>query len=802
MTILSALTPRWRKVLADLWDNKMRTFLVVASIAVGIFAVGTIGHSFVIISQDMNVSYAAAQPANIEIWTSSFDDKLVDTIKDLPGVADAEGRAVIGIRLSDDGQTWKSHDLVALDDYAASSIYLRTPSEGKEIPGRHELVLEKNVFTNSDYQLGDQLTLQLTDGSVERSLPVTGIVLDQAGGGGDYTSQPKVFATMDTLEWVGQPRAFNRLLARISGDSNDQKNIDAVAKTIEDKLEKSGRPVFQTKLLKTHEHPMATTVEAMLAVQTALAIMIMLLSSSLIANTLNALLSQHLRQIGIMKLVGARSRQIMAMYLVLILAFGIIALLIAVPLGIIAGNGLAESLSSQLNIKIQGFRVIPEIVILQVLGALLIPLIAGIVPVNHGAKTTVRRAISDTGAGAGQSTANWLTHLGEWLRWLSRPVLLSIRNTFRRKGRLALTLFTLIMAGAIFIAVFNVQASLYGFLDQLGRHFIADVMVSFERPYRIAKVQQTLYELPFVEKVEGWTATTAEIMNPDGSVARNLTIIAPPADTPLIEPEIMAGRWILPGETQTVAVGDAIYDVFPDLQPGDTIALKVQGDKEEEWTVSGVFRFTNQLTDVFGYADYESIARMQTSPDQAPIFRIDTTAENLDEQREHARLVDEQLRAGGFSVSGVDAGLATLTDASEGINILIGFLFSMALLTALVGSIGLTGTMGMNVLERTREIGVMRAIGAVDSQIMKSVIVEGMVIGFMSWAAGAVLSFPISYVLLDFLSIAFSAPIPMFFTINGFIIWLVAVLALSAIASVIPARSAARLTIREVLAYE
>ena len=802
MTVLSALPPRWRKVRADLWDNKLRTILVIASIAVGVFAVGAIGHSFAILSQDMNVSYAAAQPANIEIWTDSFDDKMVETIKDLPGVANVEGRYVIGVRLSSDGEIWKSHDLVAIDDFTASAIYLRTPSEGKDVPGRHELVLEKNIFTNSDYQLGDQLYLQPADGSFERVLPVTGIILDQAGGGGDYTSQPKVFASMDTLEWIGQPRTYNRLLATISGDSNDQKNIEKVAETIEDRLERSGRPVFNSKLTKTHEHPMASTVNAMLAVQAALAVMIMLLSSTLIANTLNALLSQHLRQIGIMKLIGARSFQIIMMYLVLIIAFGAIALVFAIPLGVLAGNALAESLSSQLNIKIQGFRLIPQVVILQILGALLIPLIAGIIPVNNGAKTTVRRAIDDTAIGENQGAAGRLTHLGEWLHFISRPVLLSIRNTFRRKGRLALTLFTLIMAGAIFIAVFNMQASLYGFVDQLGRHFIADVMVSFDRPYRIAKVQQSLAEMPIVEKVEGWTATTAEILNPDGSVARDLTIIAPPADTPLVEPELINGRWIQPGETQTVAVGDAIYDVFPDIEPGDTISLKLANDKEEDWTVSGVFRFTNQLTNVFGYSDYESIARMQISPEQAPIFRIGTTAESLDEQIEHARLVDEHLRAAGFGVSSVEAGLATLTDASEAINILIGFLFSMALLTALVGSIGLTGTMGMNVLERTREIGVMRAIGAVDSAIMKSVIIEGLVIGFMSWVAGSMLSFPVSYVLLYFLSIAFSAPIPMHWTVNGFIIWLAAVLVLSALASILPARSAARLTIREVLAYE
>ena len=143
-----------------------------------------------------------------------------------------------------------------------------------------------------------------------------------------------------------------------------------------------------------------------------------------------------------------------------------------------------------------------------------------------------------------------------------------------------------------------------------------------------------------------------------------------------------------------------------------------------------------------------------------------------------------------------------MDQAAQAINILVGFLLAMALLTALVGSIGLTGTMGMNVLERTREIGVMRAIGAVDSEIMKSVIIEGTLIGLISWFFGALLSIPITYALLDILAVAFSAPIPVNFTADGFIIWLGAVLFLSVAASIIPARNAARLTIREVLAYE
>ena len=109
----------------------------------------------------------------------------------------------------------------------------------------------------------------------------------------------------------------------------------------------------------------------------------------------------------------------------------------------------------------------------------------------------------------------------------------------------------------------------------------------------------------------------------------------------------------------------------------------------------------------------------------------------------------------------------------------------------------------MNVLERTREIGVMRAIGAVDIEIMRTVILEGLSIGFISWMIGAVLSFPISVVLLRIISEAMiNSAMPLYFSANGFWIWLLGVLALATLASIIPARNAARLTIREVLAYE
>jgi putative ABC transport system permease protein len=127
----------------------------------------------------------------------------------------------------------------------------------------------------------------------------------------------------------------------------------------------------------------------------------------------------------------------------------------------------------------------------------------------------------------------------------------------------------------------------------------------------------------------------------------------------------------------------------------------------------------------------------------------------------------------------------------------------LAGLIALVGGLGLAGTMSMNVIERTREIGVMRAIGASDGAIRRLVIVEGLTIGALSWLLGAVLAVPVSKLFNDGVGIVFlSVPLTSVLSCNGFLIWLAGAMTLSTLASLLPAHSASRLTIREVLAYE
>ena len=121
----------------------------------------------------------------------------------------------------------------------------------------------------------------------------------------------------------------------------------------------------------------------------------------------------------------------------------------------------------------------------------------------------------------------------------------------------------------------------------------------------------------------------------------------------------------------------------------------------------------------------------------------------------------------------------------------------------MVGALGLAGTMSLNVLERTREIGVMRAIGARNGSIRGIVMSESMLIGVLSWAIATPLSFAMSAGFATLLGIAiFERPIPFSFDPRGVGIWLGIAIVISTFASLLPARRAARISVREALAYE
>jgi len=808
--------PRWKKVLADLFGNPTRSLLVVASITVGLFALGVIATLYAVISRDMRVSYAAVQPANIYIQTSLFDRDLLDTLEKLDGVQNVEGVRIASLRALNSAGQWKAIDMISYPDLGKMSLNQVRLAAGTWPPGDGEMVVEQHNLADVGAALGEMVTIERPSGKV-RKLKLVGVVLVLSlgafsGGGGFFDSPVEGFVTTETMDLLEQssPELFSGVYIRLAAGGDNPQVVRAAAAQAAQVLEDNGVTVISNTTRATTEHPNGYLVNAIVGVLLVLGLLVLFLSGFLITNTLQALLNQQMQQIGIMKTIGARRVQITGIYVLLILGFSAIAYAIAQPLAHVVSFALLRLIAVQLNFILQGEQPVWWVMAMQAALALLMPQAAAWLPVWNGARVSVQEALSGTRKDEiahqkqhRRSGAAQRAHPHR-LRLLSRPLLISLRNTFRRKGRLALTLITLTLGGAVFIATFNVQVSLDKYIELIHQYFLADVSVSLDQPYRTVEIEALLKDVPGVAQVEGWGVAQAELIQEDGSAGESVSLLAPPAGSSLIRPVLLKGRWIEPGDENAIVLNELFTARFPGLKVGDQLALRVNGE-DTRWVVVGLFQFAGKNGGYTAYTSYDYLSQLVNAPYKARMFEVAASQPGLSakEQDRLAKVVGDRLAAAGVTVTELSTSAYTSDIISGGFMVLVYFLLFLAALTALVGSIGLAGTMSMNVMERTREIGIMRAIGASDKILMRMVLTEGLLIGLISYVLGAILSFPISKVMADQISLAvFEAPSDFGFTLLGFIIWLVAVLVLSFLASVLPARSAARLTIREVLAYE
>jgi putative ABC transport system permease protein len=303
--------------------------------------------------------------------------------------------------------------------------------------------------------------------------------------------------------------------------------------------------------------------------------------------------------------------------------------------------------------------------------------------------------------------------------------------------------------------------------------------------------------------VEGWTEYTGTLVPENKDEAgTQVAFIAPPSTSTLIDPVITAGRWLTTGDENAIVIGNHLVNIFPDLKIGDWLTIKID-QKETRWQIVGVYSITGNTNVPLLYVNYEYLSQVVGAPGQVYSLRVLTDQHDTVSQRKISDQLQALYEAEGIGVTSSQLGAEFVRDQKSQTNVLVYFMLGMAVMIAIVGGLGLMGTMSINVLERTREIGVMRAIGASNMDIQGIVIVEGMVVGLISWLISIPLSIPITGILCYGVGMAIlTAPMPAVYGLTGIIAWLLFTVVLGTIASALPARRASRLTVRDTLAYE
>jgi putative ABC transport system permease protein len=790
---------RWRKVIRDLGTHRLRTTLVVLSIAVGVFAVGTIAGSDALLQTNLRDGYAASKPASAEIFTEPFAKELVGSVRRMPGIADAEGRRGVTVRLVTGPDGYREMMLTALPDFTHQRLDLVTPQRGTWPPGKGEVEIERSSLLLAGLEPGQRITVQTPDGKLHE-LDIAGIDHEVAAAPAFYVGRVFGHVTPDTLARLGFDDSYDELRVLVEDRSLDRAGVRAVVEDVTRRIEATGTKVFGSYVPEPGKHPANDLLQGFFLVLGIIGALSLVVSGFLVVNTVSAILAQQTRQIGVMKAIGARNDQIAGLYLGLVLGYALLSLAVALPIGALGAFGFTAFTANLANFDVTELAIPPRVFLLEIAVGLVVPLGAALVPIARGVRITVREAIASAGI-ADRFGRSRMDRLIQGIRGFGRPTLLSIRNTFRRKGRLVLTLAALTLGGAVFMSVFSVRASLEKTLETTLSYFAYDVQVELATNERADLLRTEALRVPGVVAAEPWRFASATLVKKDGSDGRTTFAFGLPPDAKTVRPTIQEGRWLLPEDGNALVATANVRDDEPMLQVGDRVKLRIDG-KDTFWTLVGIVASPTQRP--FLYAPDTAVERTTNEVGRAGVLMIvGQPGLGAAGQDALARAVRSHLDAIGVNVAATTTSDEIRATQETLFDVMVLFLSTMAILLGVVGGLGLTGTMTINVVERAREIGVLRAVGASDGAVLRIFLTEGVLIGALSWATGALVALPISKLMADALGNVFiRRPLAYTYSFQGTLIWIAIVLVLAATASLLPAWRASRLAVREVLAYE
>lgn len=786
------MTTLWHKAIRDFWSERARTALVVIAIALGIAAFASVLSSYTILTRELDRGYLETNPASAILRVDRIDDELVNAILQNPEVGAAEPRRIVSGQIKAGPVQWRNLVLFVVKDYGDIRVSKLEPEAGAWPPATGEILIERDAFQVAKAQIGDKVTVKTANGTVQQ-LVISGSVHDVGQAQARMENIVYGYINLPTLVQLGELAYLDRLNILVKNQKFDEAHIEQVAADVKALIESRGRVVRSVEVPAPGKHPHSDLTGILLLSMSSFGVFVLILSGILVVNLLTALMASQVRQIGVMKAIGGTRWQIARIYLGQALFLGITAVVVSIPLAIIGTRALCYYMAMFLNFDIDSFAVPLWVYVLVAMVGLAAPLIAAAYPVWKGTGVPARVALTDFGlsktAFGGSAFDRALARIGGTFS----PFVFALRNGFRRRARLALTLLTLAAGGVFFLSALNIRASLINTLDRMFDARKYDLTILFANPYDWERLQRAATRTSGVTHAEGWFLTDASL---DAQTRFNVTAV--PTDTQLLDLEMLQGRFLRPGDSDAIVINTTLARRLPALRVGETVTLRI-GDAEAAWHVVGLAK--EAYAPSTAYIPLSFIQKQQ--PGLVNSLRLALAQTDFDSIAIVKENLDQNLELEGVRARGSSSTAESRFGFDQHMLMIYVFLIVMAAIVGSVGGLGLMTTMSLNVLERRREMGVLRAIGATPRVVWMIVIVEGLIIGILSWLIAALLAWPAGKALGDALVKALlRGGIDFRFEPLGLLIWLLISLGVSAAGSFIPAWRASRTTVREALAYE
>jgi putative ABC transport system permease protein len=789
---------------------------------------------------------------------TSLPNSALRTVRGTPEVAEAEGRitSVFSLvdrfgRIEDDAATQVN---VGGEDPDASNLTDAETVAGRRARRRGEVMLQQSWAEAQDLEVGDRARFATPSGLAR--LRVVGLF--QFSTGLDFGGQG--FGTValgEARDLMEKPRKLDEVNVVVDGGEN---TIDDVRARLRDELGKGVRVL--TPSAKSNE------VEAQLqgfnAVLYFFAAMALFVGGFLIFNSFNMTVFQRMREIGMLRTLGATRGMVTRSVLTEAAVLGVVGAVLGVGLGVLLAIGLVWLMREGLDFPVGDLRLTWLAPVAAVVTGLGTALLGALHPARRAGRTSPIRAVLGTeglrsrprapravlGAAmivAGLAGAFWLGAAEEtttlvaaagmlgtiaiffgialiapfvvvpMVRVLSWPV----RRIAPVEGRIAAdsarsdptrtaaTATGLMIGLALVVAVNSLGSSfLSSISDEFDRSFARDLTVQptgfapGEGPQQTIanRLRDRLARIPEAEVVARERILfTPGLPGPRGKTKSDGLLFAfeprryEQVDTTDIEgaPREQAFDRLRRG---WVTVGNGYADE-EGLEVGDRIELDGPSGSRRA-RVAGIVEtvvFGGQtvgmslatLRDVYGVTADSELALKATSEDERPVL-----------ERKVERIVERD-----YPNLSVLSNEELKSDVESQVNEQFGIFYAIVGVAIFASLFGIVNTLSMSVIERTREIGVLRALGSTRWQVRRQIGDESLVIGLIGALLGIAVGAVLGWALLEGLSsgipgVQYRPPLTT-------MLWVaVAGLVLGLVASIVPARRAARLDVIRALSYE
>jgi len=781
------LLKSWR----DLWLHRARSLLVVLAVALGLAAAGTVLNAWALVERATDEGYRSSLPVSATLVLDRADAAALALARAEPGIAAARLRRSVGASVLAGGRS-RHAVVVALDDFARTDIARLQTVSGDWPPESGGLWMERSSLDFSGATVGEAIALRLAGTEGTQAVPLKGTIRDVSLAPGWMENVVYLYGSEAALAALGAPAGFNELQVRLKDTRASRARVREAGTALQARLARAGYTVRALDVPEPGQHIHAAQMDSLLMTQGAFGLMALAACGFIVVNLVSAMLAGQVREIAVMKVLGGSPRQIGAMVLAQAGALGLLASVLALPLAWWLGRLYGGLKADMLNFTLDGVATPAWALVLQAGVGLALPLAAAAAPVRAALRRPVGEALRDIGLtrdgqALGLRRGALAARMVPWLGGWARPVLLAVGNALRRRQRMVLTVLALASGGAVYLGAANLRSAVQGSVDEIFGAQQFQLQLRVAAPAPAGQLEALAAKVPGVAQARAWRSLRTRL-GPEP-----LTLLGVPEDG-LLGPRLIEGRWVDGSGTPQLVVTRLLQRQQPALTVGS-----VHHIAGRDWTVVGLIDGGPQALGYTSRAALDALAGNDLA--NSLVLRLErptSTVALLDAVRQ----LREALADAGMPVASSQSQAESRRVVEDHLLMVVDFLGAMGLVMIAVGAMGLASTMGLAVLERRREIGVLRAIGASDSAILAMIQAEGLTLVALGWLVSLPLSLPISAALeVAFGRIMFSVPWRLVPSPGAALGWLALMALISLLACALPARRALRIPAAQALAY-